>query len=823
VVALALGCLPVLPAQQAADPEDLLRVAQEALRDDVPEAAAAKLSRAYTDAATRFGEDGRRRIGERLLEAQVRAGQVEEAIRRSEDPWLRDLPMVRFWRGLALAQAGRVPESIEALTRIAADPSHPCAGEAALSAAALYVRDQQPDEALGILAAVPETAPDAARRMARLRRSELLLALGRPEDAERVLAESPPAEAALDKVWSLRDQFLRAKLDLVRGNAAAAATQLESLLQSGPDTDPTLHDAAFVLLAQSRSRLGRRDEALASLLEFVSLHPESSRLEDAFLELDHLGFFGAPSPLLEQWTGSPHPPLAALALLFGTSARPVADAVAGLREFLQRFPGHAMAPTATLTLAQRLVTEAPGEALRLLESLEILPLRPEQRRYAADLAGRCRFQLGDYTVAATSFRLAGGDTPSVADVWNATVASFHARDLALYEENLGRLRLLPDGTALASDLELDRALFLAAAKHPEALTALKDFAQAHPDHPRALDASLAVAEFHLLEFPPRAIAAQRQLESLRSAPLSPAQSEQADYVGLWIELAAGKPEDAARKGEAFLAAWPSSTRRAEVLMKLGELYFQAGNYPLARQKFERLHRDEPDGPHAETALFFAGRAAMEAQDSKEAIALWAEVIDRGGPLAHEARRQQALSLLRDGNPDDAIRVLDAILRSPSPVSEDLRLAALLNRGQAFLEKSRQVEAAQEPLVAAVAAFDDILDSRSADRFWRNQASVFKAKCLELLDAPDQALETYYEVVATLPTEGLRTEEIPEYDWFYRAGFAAIALLQEQRNWSAAANLAERLGLTRGSRASEAAELANRIRLQHFLWGDLSAP
>ena len=56
-----------------------------------------------------------------------------------------------------------------------------------------------------------------------------------------------------------------------------------------------------------------------------------------------------------------------------------------------------------------------------------------------------------------------------------------------------------------------------------------------------------------------------------------------------------------------------------------------------------------------------------------------------------------------------------------------------------------------------------------------------------------------------------------------AGFAGIALLQEQRNWRGAANLADRLGLTEGSRAVEAAELAKRIRLQHFLWGDATDP
>jgi hypothetical protein len=47
-------------------------------------------------------------------------------------------------------------------------------------------------------------------------------------------------------------------------------------------------------------------------------------------------------------------------------------------------------------------------------------------------------------------------------------------------------------------------------------------------------------------------------------------------------------------------------------------------------------------------------------------------------------------------------VLDSVLRSPDPIPADLRLAALLNRGQAYLEKSKQGPIEQESLIAAVA-------------------------------------------------------------------------------------------------------------------------
>jgi len=60
-------------------------------------------------------------------------------------------------------------------------------------------------------------------------------------------------------------------------------------------------------------------------------------------------------------------------------------------------------PLATLTLAQRVHEDSPRRLFGCLETLKDWPLRPEERRYASDLAGRARFMQGDYTLASTSF------------------------------------------------------------------------------------------------------------------------------------------------------------------------------------------------------------------------------------------------------------------------------------------------------------------------------------------------------------------------------------------------------------------------------------
>jgi hypothetical protein len=120
-------------------------------------------------------------------------------------------------------------------------------------------------------------------------------------------------------------------------------------------------------------------------------------------------------------------------------------------------------------------------------------------------------------------------------------------------------------------------------------------------------------------------------------------------------------------------------------------------------------------------------------------------------------------------------------------------------------------------VAAIAAYDSVIDHDDISRFWKNQASVYKGLSLEKLEDADHALEIYYDVVSREPESGLKNGEAPEFTWYYRAGFAAISLLEKRQQWKAAVRLADKLALTSGLRAAEAAEMANRLRLEHFVW------
>ena len=65
--------------------------------------------------------------------------------------------------------------------------------------------------------------------------------------------------------------------------------------------------------------------------------------------------------------------------------------------------------------------------------------------------------------------------------------------------------------------------------------------------------------------------------------------------------------------------------------------------------------------------------------------------------------------------------------------------------------------------------------------WRNQALFKKGVCLEKESDRDGALATFYRILEFNPSP-----TAAGLFWFYKAGFNAPRLLEEQQKWEAAA-------------------------------------
>ena len=289
----------------------------------------------------------------------------------------------------------------------------------------------------------------------------------------------------------------------------------------------------------------------------------------------------------------------------------------------------------------------------------------------------------------------------------------------------------------------------------------------------------------------------------------PQADEKADRIKFFV--AASDPSQNARSVQAlaqdYLQKYPDSPAKAEVRLKLGELYFRENDFPNAQTQFELVSEDSPDSPLVETALFLAGEAARKSLNSASvdrAISLFEDVYKLGGPLKFQARLEQATTMRQTKHEKEAIVLLDDLLTQNPPT--DIRYQALDGKGESLFTL-----AANEPKMyeQAISTFDTLLSSEGLPTEWKQQALYQKGKCFEKLGKLDDALSNYYDVLAV--------EGGGDQLWFFRAGFDAAQILEDRRSWSSAAAIYEKLANTRGARSEEAKNRLTRLRLEHFLW------
>ena len=63
----------------------------------------------------------------------------------------------------------------------------------------------------------------------------------------------------------------------------------------------------------------------------------------------------------------------------------------------------------------------------------------------------------------------------------------------------------------------------------------------------------------------------------------------------------------------------------------------------------------------------------------------------------------------------------------------------------------------------------------------------------------------------------RPDRRRELFWYYKAGFNAARLLEEDSKWESAAAIYEKLAAAGANRSEEAKARLNQLRLEHFLW------
>jgi TolA-binding protein len=475
----------------------------------------------------------------------------------------------------------------------------------------------------------------------------------------------------------------------------------------------------------------------------------------------------------------------------------------------------------TPVIAPALIDAAPMQledrqssaALATLEDARSLAPARELLDRIDLLAAKARYDAADVNAATDLYERVGYSDSRLAkmSIFNAAVGRLKMGDAARFNADYAQLEKTDiDGTARA-ELRLEQALAEAAKGSEHAPQLLRKFTRDFPNDPRVSEAFVALAELAFHRNPPAVDEARNYLAQARQPNATDAARERADYLAMWIEDAQGdnaKMIDAATR---FLTAHGKSPLARDARMKLAESYYSRQDFANAQTQFEMLVQENPGAPLAEKALFFAGQSAMSSMAPKaleNALVLFDRAVQLKGELRWAARNEQAGIERRLGKPRDALLLYEEVLKSDARPSD--KREALCGKGDVYFEMGA---ADAKNYELAIAAYDQLAQDAREPGHWRNQALFKKATCLQKKGDREGALSIFYDVIDAQA----RPDRTPELFWFYKAGFNAARLLEEEAKWASASAVYDKLVAVAGPRSDEAKARLNTLRLEHFLW------
>jgi tetratricopeptide (TPR) repeat protein len=488
---------------------------------------------------------------------------------------------------------------------------------------------------------------------------------------------------------------------------------------------------------------------------------------------------------------------------------------ATLRHLINDYPTHRLAGLATAAVARLKIDQgSANQAVPLLVQwlANEANKRSAERVQIEETLADAYFREAKFSEAQELyFQLAGVDPLNRARfLYGAAICALRSGDRPHYESAVHELGSSPNNQTLLGNLEIARATIEARSGQTGADTTLRHFLGSFPDHPLTPEAHLLLAEIAFTELPPNHAEAGKELRQISTS--GPEIAEDKARLNFFV-LADDRQQSiaaVARAAQDFIQQYPESAARAEVRLKLGEVYFRQNDFPNAQTQFELVAEQQPDSPLVETALFLAGEAARKSLNPSSvdrAVDLFEEVYKMDGSLRFQARLEQALTKRQIQQEKEAIVLLDDLLTQNIP--QEIRCEALEAKGEAQFSLGAKDKSQYE---AAIKTFDSLASAETNTPEWRQSALYRKAKCFAQLGKTDDALAALYDV---LNSGGNQSDEF----WFFRAGFDAAELLETRRAWNSAAAVYEKLTAIPSPRSEEAKHRLERLRLEHFLWAD----
>jgi TolA-binding protein len=791
---------------------DLLDDAVNAHQSGIPEVSITKL-RQYlaTQPPEARAEAARLLLARCLLETQqiTEAGQVLKNANGPEATYLKAQQALRSGRS---EEAGRYFSELITQT-------NQFSAEARLGLAETQRATGQLDSALQTLDPLISDETSADPR-AQLMAAEIELSQSNIPRAEALVSRVIPTSARVD----IEKTCLEGEIALKQGRLSEASASFSRVLQRPEDRTYRVIGLARLGLAKILVQKQQFEEAETELEKLISDQPRSTILGEIFENLFDI-YAREDNPEtseLVRWaaedpsTSGPDRPAYALYYLMRLQIQQglMTDAAQNCRKLLDRFPNHPAAIEASLVLGRQQIASGHfDDANNLLQNVleRSRDLSPENRSRVEYLLGETNYLRGNVATAREIFQKLSdvSDYDRQNTLFNWAICSLQLGDFAAFERARQQLERQKPDQAVIAQLLFDQALIEAKSGSAAAEATLQKLIQRFPQSPEIPQARLIQAEGRMMRRPPDLVGAEQALQVI-STTGNPDLDEKSERVKFFAT--ADDPSQNVRSVQAlaedYLLKYPDSPARAEVRLKLGELYFRQNDYPNAQTQFELVREESPDSPLVETALFLAAEAArksLNAASVDRAISLYEDVYKLGGPLKFQARLEEATTMRQTKREKEAIVLLDDLLAQNPP--DEIRYEALDHKGEALFTLGPND---QKLYQQAINAFDTLLKSDGLPLQWKQQALYQKAKCFEKLGRQDDALAAYYDVLAT---DGTGSDQL----WYFRAGFDAAQILEDRRSWSSAAAIYEKLANAGGTRSDEAKERLTRIRLEHFLW------
>lgn len=784
-----------------------------------------------------------------LAETLIRGNRPDEALAILGKSSVRDHPEAGFWIGQAMAGKGRFAEAADLLAAYAANPESPHREEAAFTAANLRISLSLSDEALAAL-----TLVDSVK--ARLRRVGLLIDLGRNEEARGLF----PNASSIPQPLSRFANLLEGRLLLAEGKMPEAESIFEALVSEADGQSLEHHNLAVIGKADSMAAQGDLDGATETLLTFIQTRGEAAILTPIFDRIiawlpatipnaDHptLGLLAEWSPKIlpsssgfvntdfdsapSAWPQAQQPltdlevfSLYALAIGMHRVDRPTAKAEASMlmRRLGVLAPQHFLVHRSMLTLAAWRAEEGrTQQAFDILDHLRHSAKSMIVTGEAAFLKAQSAFENGDTASAAELFQ----EAADLLEGENKAAAALNSALSTLEQDPASSITIQNLDPAVREKLSVDLSLERAFASNTpqKTISALDAFLKEHPDHPRAAEARLAIAEAAVGTVPPDLSLAKAQIDTLGASDSALPESYAIRLTLVRLRLLDLSGDSAATVAYAneIIAKFPGTHASSEASLALGKILFRSGNYNEARIALEKLAASEPGTQRSQAALLLAARSAAlgaTTQSREEALAIYDKTMKIEGALKSLALVEKARLLIDMNRLPAAIESLTSAYQSASP-DDPSRFSTGLLLAEATYARG---DTDPESLTNALKIYDSLLQASSGNssRFFRLQ--YLRGLTLEKLPDPadpskkrlTEAREAYFSVID-------RPVDPPpaEWEWFERSCFRLLTIQETEEDWKAAIAIAGRIASFGGPRAEEAATRARQLRLKHMIWED----